>query len=268
MIAVDLADLPTLYFWTRHSHEKYFFSQRWWVDGCYVHELPVAQMLLKLLRKATAFADVGANLGWYTLLAHGANRDLPIFSFEMDRTNFDLLRANVDLNENARSHIEIFQQAVSCRSGCAQYLDTGEESRSGLQLRSSQSDSVNDGNCTLVNVETIGIDEVFQDRDVNGLVMKIDVEGAETDVVRGAEGCINRADTIALLIEVHDCIENFGSSKQELVGLLLAMGCRVFELTDMRNTTGEFSLLSLEAGEMPTGSPQAMLCAVKGDWEI
>ena len=63
-------------------------------------------LFLKLAESSTTIIDIGANTGLYSVLANKANPNAVIYSFEPNKTNFDRLNFNLELNNasNVRSH--------------------------------------------------------------------------------------------------------------------------------------------------------------------
>ncbi len=138
--------------------------------------------------------DAGANLGWYTLLLDRlGSGHLSVHAFEPDLANRALLERNCALN--AAEHVTINHAALSDRAGEAtlhRYRDInlGKHSLRPLE-RSVES----------VPVETVTLDGYLAE---NGLddediwLLKIDVEGAEPEVIRGSESSLPRVHQVLL----------------------------------------------------------------------
>jgi FkbM family methyltransferase len=119
------------------------------------------------------FFDVGANAGFYTLLAN--HRGARVYSFEPFPTTFEMLRGNVK-NNCTPDRVTLFQNAVSEHKGT---LHMTEEHTAGINHISV------DGN---IPVQTISLD----DFGIMPTVMKVDVEGHEMSVFRGAKNMLQR----------------------------------------------------------------------------
>lgn len=138
--------------------------------------------------------DAGANLGWYTLLLDrlGSGR-LSVHAFEPDPANRALLERNAALN--AAGHVTINDIALSDRAGEAtlhRYRDINRGKHSLRPLERSV-DSVVVETATLDGyLERRGLD----DRDI--WLLKIDVEGAEPEVIRGAVSSLPRVQQVLL----------------------------------------------------------------------
>src|SRR5258708_30108846 len=85
-----------------HAEGDIFISQYILRDG--IWEPCETKALIKLLAADADFLDIGANIGWYTILAAGALKDRGmVHAFEPDPTNFSLLMENVALHKIANS---------------------------------------------------------------------------------------------------------------------------------------------------------------------
>src|SRR5260370_14986257 len=88
-----------------HAEGDIFISQ--YILRYGIWEPCETKALIKLLAADADFLDIGANIGWYTILASGALKDRGmVHAFEPDPSNFSLLMENVALNKitNASCH--------------------------------------------------------------------------------------------------------------------------------------------------------------------
>lgn len=121
--------------------------------------------------------DVGAHVGYYTVLAAVlAGPRGRVFAFEPNPANHSFLQRHVALNRLGNVTIE--NAAVSDRNGTAAFA-FGTGSGTGRL----------DSGGTL-NVRTLRLDDFCSERGVHPQFLKIDVEGAELDVLRGAAATI------------------------------------------------------------------------------
>jgi FkbM family methyltransferase len=131
----------------------------------------------ELLRPGATVVDVGAHVGYYTLLA--AELVGPrgrVFAFEPNPRNCAFLRSHVAANGLANVTVE--ESAVSDRSGMARF-DFGTGTGTGRLAHSGT-----------LEVGTVALDEYCAAHRIVPDAIKIDVEGAELDVLRGAEATI------------------------------------------------------------------------------
>jgi FkbM family methyltransferase len=193
-----------------------------WRSGWY--EPPTVKVISDLLRPGMTFFDVGANMGQYTLLASGLN--CKVHSFEPAPAMFQFLSENV---EPVKERVQINQFALSDSEEpvtlhMAKPHNVGATSFRDQYCASGETFEVA---CTTIDryVNEKGIDRVD--------VMKIDVEGAEKAVLRGAEKLLSSGQRPAIVIEYEESAQNrFGSSCAQITSFLTAHGYRLGRITE------------------------------------
>ena len=162
-----------------------------------VSEPAVQAELQRSLRAGMVFYDVGANVGFLTLIASrlvGPNGQ--VIAFEPLADNVERLQRN--LERNATTNVTIVSRALSARPGRAR-MAVPETSDSGaLAALDAAADAV--GPEVLVCTLDGAIDE-FGLRQPD--LVKIDVEGSEVDVVRGMHRTLTTSRP-RLVIEIHE----------------------------------------------------------------
>jgi FkbM family methyltransferase len=118
--------------------------------------------------------DIGANVGFYSLLAAElTDKDGTVYAFEPLPRNISFLRRHIALNKI--DNIEVIECAVSAQAGEG-FFDLGASTAMGYLAESGE-----------ILVETVSLDEML---DAGRLqppdYMKVDVEGAEHCVLKGA----------------------------------------------------------------------------------
>src|ERR1700730_1547699 len=154
------------------------------------HSTAVASLLKRHLRPNMTFVDVGANLGELTLLAAKRLAKGRVLAFEPVPQIFAQLSRNVALNN--LSHIELFNIGLFDKTDSLpiyrqQDINFGTINEGVPSLFSAGTDREE------VTVPLRRFDDVARECGLEHLdVMKIDVEGAEMMVLRGAESFIRR----------------------------------------------------------------------------
>lgn len=193
-----------------------------WRTGWY--EPTTVNTVASLLKPGMTFFDVGANVGQYTLLASGL--DCNVHSFEPAPVIFQFLSENV---RPVGKLAKINQCAVSDSEEpvtlyMAQPGDLGSTSMTKQFCASGQTVEVP---CTTIDayMSRFGIPKVD--------VLKIDVEGAESAVLRGAEKLLSGSHRPAIVIEYEETAQRrFGSSCAELTRFLIERGYKLERITD------------------------------------
>jgi FkbM family methyltransferase len=138
--------------------------------------------------------DIGANIGLYTLAA--AKYAGKVYSFEPDPITFPNLKKNVE--GNFYENVVIINKAVSDRRGRMQFSSSsGKSSRGGNHLVS----NLDDTNAEFVLVDTIALDDFFKDTTLKIDVIKMDIEGAEFQALRGMKNLILATKHMKLFME-------------------------------------------------------------------
>lgn len=165
------------------------------------YEPHVTKALLGLLRDDTHLLDIGANLGYFSLLAAAKCPQGRIFSVEPDPQNFRAFSASIALNAFGE-RIKAVQTAASDEDGCATLSDLGNAANRGARFtaksRATLEARVHGPAPTFTEVRMARLDHLFAGERID--VVKIDVEGHEPPALRGAEGLL-RANKPAILLE-------------------------------------------------------------------
>lgn len=169
------------------------------------------------LKPGMTVADIGANIGHYTLLAaRHVGTTGRVFAFEPEPSNFEWLERNIRLNEF--TNVTARRQAVSNVTGPAT-LHIHAENTGGHSL--------DEGNVVpggTVAVETVRLDDVIPEGTLD--VMKIDVQGAEGFVIEGAEKLLARSDTAIYVEFAPYCLKRCGTDPRGFLGQLRDLGYR------------------------------------------
>src|SRR5262249_41973037 len=143
--------------------------------------------------------DVGANVGSYTLLfAMWAGAAGRVFAFEPAPEAREGLRMHVALNGLA-DRTEIVPVAASSAVGTARFHVDGSSGANAIAAAGQRGDAAS------IDVETTTIDAFCERRRLRPDVIKIDVEGAELDVLRGARRVLRQPGLQAFL-EFHPSV--------------------------------------------------------------
>ncbi len=156
-----------------------------------------AQILtfLTLLKTNTNFIDIGANVGYYSLAAAAKFKGISVMSFEPSSNTFLKFQRNIELNR--LKNITPFQQAISDKPKEQVLYVSGQDNTgmSGFQKAENFT-----GKTELVSCTTI--DLYISKTNLHKLdIVKIDIEGAEMNVLKGMTDTIINHQPV-LLIEI------------------------------------------------------------------
>jgi FkbM family methyltransferase len=174
-------------------------------------------LFAKILRPGDRVADVGANIGWFSLLAARlvgpAGR---IDSFEANAATFALLRHNLALNACTQVHAHCL--AVGEKAGLARIAprEPGNAGADGVELAAGGADAV----------PLVRLDAVLAGAPLR--LLKLDIEGWEAKALRGAEGLLRGEDAPDLVFEfTPEFLTAAGDDPRQLLAWLEALGYRL-----------------------------------------
>jgi FkbM family methyltransferase len=187
------------------------------LTGCY--EPPVTRLLQRRLGRGGTMVDVGANWGYFTLLAAAiVGHEGRVISLEPDPRHFAALESNVRLN--GFSQIQSMPKAAGANDGVATLAGYDDRSANrGVSRIGPASDGQRSFQVECVRIDgvTAGLDRVD--------VLKLDVEGGELDALEGMRDGLAAHRYRALLLELHPgLLRARGSSPEECVRRLLDAG--------------------------------------------
>ncbi|MEW5930234.1 MAG: FkbM family methyltransferase [Gemmatimonadota bacterium] len=159
---------------------------RWWLPesrgkvlrvlgGTYEPEQ--TRLFREHVRPGDTVLDIGAHVGYYSLLSSVLAGDGgTVWAFEPNPRNCAFLRRHVEINR--RGNVRVTEAAVSDAAGRARF-DFGRGSGTGRLS--------GDG---AIEVETVRLDDFVRERGISPTAVKVDVEGAEVQVLDGARATL------------------------------------------------------------------------------
>ena len=150
-----------------------------WIYYFGAYEARSLAVLDRYLKPGMVFVDIGANIGAYVLFAaKRVGTTGGVIAFEPQRSVLPRLRHNIEVNDLRNVVLE--PRAVGAASGT---VKMSEQNDSGRAFTFADDRAVEHS----YEVESITLDEYFSERDSRIDYLKIDVEGFEVSVLRGAE---------------------------------------------------------------------------------
>ena len=210
-------------------------GQRLWVNPlasivelrlatCGVYEPDVVDYLQSVLTEGMTVVDIGANIGFFSLLASdlvGASGR--VVSFEPTPPTYAHLLRNLELN--GRRNVLTSPNALSDRAGHARMTTSDDNALSALATEPGAGG---------VEVATETLDAALERLGVTVChVIKMDIEGAEWMALRGMRATLRSNPGVVLVIEVHPrAIAEFGGSSEAFAKDLADAGFNLFWLDE------------------------------------
>ncbi|RLI75708.1 hypothetical protein DRO97_02640 [Archaeoglobales archaeon] len=169
------------------------------------YESGVTKLFTKLIKPGMTVVDVGAAIGYYTLIAAKlVGNSGRVYAFEPIKSVYEVLCSNVKLNNF--TNVKAYNVAVSNRDGNVEV--TVEN--------------------TLKSVPSTKLDSILSDCDL----VKIDVEGMELMVLEGMTNTIRKNKPI-IICEVHPrLMRDYGYSSTDINKFLRKVGYSSFLIED------------------------------------
>jgi FkbM family methyltransferase len=193
------------------------------------YEPAVSALLRRLLKPGMVFFDVGANIGEFTALAgHCVGRAGQVHAFEASPRTFSQLVDNVALNR--LQNVRLVECAVSSDNGVREFFLSP-----GIASGSSSLAPAHDYSGQSVKVRAVTLDSYVEENGVPSVnVVKLDIEGAELEAVKGASRLLER-DRPTLIVEYHpEVARRFGVDLADLTAALESHRYRLFEIQGAR----------------------------------
>lgn len=173
------------------------------------------------LKPGMTFVDVGGNKGDFALLAARITGNSgAVLCFEPERENCRWIRKSIEINHY--NNISLHEVALSNRNGMAE-LYLGQKSGWHTLLSGQERSDVG-----TVLVRTATLDSILATLSLGKIdVMKIDVEGAELQVLEGAQKTLSANAGIVLLLDVHP---RMGVDPKQVDGVLSKMGFSIHSM--------------------------------------
>ena len=162
------------------------------------YEPEVVRSLRRTLRPGDFCLDIGANLGYYSILMAGlVGPQGLVIAFEPFPKNFQALKQNVRLNQLTNVRLE--PVAVAARNGSVSMFHDPNETVSATPSFTSYALGEHRQQ---ISVPSRSLDDYLSDVKRTPALLKIDVEGAELEVLQGARHTLGSSRPV-LLLEIH-----------------------------------------------------------------
>lgn len=194
-------------------------AKRWYDNEA---EWPEMKFLMeRLVRPRDIIFECGGHHGCTALfLALCVGEGGKVVTFEPSRKNASVIEANVRLN--GLNNVAVEQKAVGSRAGTAVVIDASNT----VVAQSHRAGSARPGDCEgglprrRMEVETVSLDGYARGHNLYPTLLKIDVEGYEVEVLKGAGDLLGRTPKLAIEIHSPADLARYGTSVAEILSLL------------------------------------------------
>ena len=182
------------------------------------YEVREAALCLKYLNPDRDVIDIGANVGFYSVLCAKNIERKKVLAVEPAPEAIERLRRNIHLN-NVADKVEIFTGVISNREGMTEIkIVRGREEYSSIGVMAHP--SIANADWITEKVASTTLDALVEEKSLDPGFIKLDVEGVEHFVLEGAKKVLSVNRPI-ILSEIDDfLLRKNGSSARELIRLI------------------------------------------------
>jgi FkbM family methyltransferase len=191
-----------------YTNQTCSVTQELFSEGCESYEF--TPLFAHLIKQASVFFDVGANIGYFTVLAEKLNDKVKIFSFEPSNGPKYYLNRNV--KSNHLKNVHVIEKAVADINGTLEFFEVVNEKYPGVEYQLSGSNSLQNqfglSKQKHYKVPTTTLNVVMDENNLKQLdLIKLDTECTEHYILKSSADTINRHQPI-IICEVYRVIED------------------------------------------------------------
>lgn len=222
---LNLRDITIGHHWTDDKFTLHPFKHKgYWYHG---NKRESKSMLLfsNLVRKGDFVIEIGGHIGYISLyFAYLVGREGRVIVFEPGPNNLPYIRKNTKAN----TCISLIEKAVTDYTGSAKFYienlsgqNNSLREEYGVLNKNIRSAGINSVEKSIVEVPCTTLDDfLLQTQALSPSFIKIDVEGAEVNVLNGMKDTLEKND-IALMVEVTE-------NPSDVFSLLIGAGFKLF----------------------------------------
>ena len=220
----------------KNIHDLYFY---YLYKNKKIYEPGVTYLINSKLNSSEIFVDVGANNGYYSLLASKiVGKKGIVYSIEPDRQNFKKLIKNIKLNKIKNIKLNKIKNIIPIQTAVGDKIGKALLNRSPIEDgQNSLLDLPESKEYIEVNIDML--DNLITKADM----IKIDVEGYEENVLIGSKKLLNKVKRVIFEYN-HELIYKGNKNYNGAINILKRKGFHLFQIYDAPpyiNTTHEIN---------------------------
>ncbi len=153
-------------------------------------------LVKSIIQEDEIIIDIGANIGYYTLLESQLASKGKVFAVEPIPENFNLLDINIKLNEC--KNIDAYKMAIGDISGKSKMYVYDKRNRCSF-IKDPSGNIINEIEVPVMTLDKFVESYVRQDP----TFIRMDLEGYEFQVIKGARGILDNNRPLKLFVELH-----------------------------------------------------------------
>ena len=196
-------------------------------------EPPTIKFLEKYIKKGDLIFDIGANVGYHTLIfSELTGENGSVFAFEPEPDNYKTLKKNVDLN--SLKNVICINKALSDREETLNFYVSKSFNKGTHFLVYNPIQHLKDP----IKIDVIPLSNFIKENNIKCIdFIKIDVEGAEFEVIKGMEKSLIHFKP-TLLVEINnEAQETHGKTSKSLKEYICGLGYDPYDILEDGNIT-------------------------------
>jgi len=187
-----------------------------------VYEYWKTHLVMDLVKPGMVVVDVGVNKGYFSLLFAKLMEDKgKVLSFEPDPDNCFWIKKSI--NANKYNSIKLYQIALSDKNGEATFYPGKKSGLGSLFLSNSAAPDKKP-----FKVKTRKLDDILKEGGIEDIdIIKIDVEGSDLLVLKGAENTLKKSKNVKLIMDIDVGSKN---ERQQVFKFLISCGFKIYSI--------------------------------------
>jgi len=186
----------------------------------------------KFIKKNTVFIDIGAHIGYYSLLCASKAKQGQIISFEPVPANFKIFEKNISLNNF--QNINPIKKAISNQNESS-LLYLSAESNTGDNRFFSDDFTEEKTQRKNIKILCIGLDHFLEQSQLEPNIIKMDIQGGEMLALKGMKKTLKSVSSLVLFSEFWPRgISATGESPEEFLEILAENEFNIFEINEKK----------------------------------
>lgn len=197
------------------------------------YEPEESRFLDRVLQKGDTFIDIGAHIGYYSLLAAlRVETKGTVLSFEPNEINYQWIRDNIALN--GLNNIQVFQTVLGAENKDVQFFlnadNDGGHALWDVGLHSFNKKSRSRPQIITLKMSTL--DDLLKDKSLTGVkLIKIDAEGAEFNILQGAIKTLKTYRIPYVICEINRfALQQMGTTEEQIREFMSSLGYSTYLL--------------------------------------
>jgi FkbM family methyltransferase len=191
-----------------------------------VYEETQTQFFKNNIKPGNLVFDIGANIGYYTLLFADLSKTGTIYAFEPDPSIAKIFKKNIA--QNAISNVAFHQNAVGNKNETLD-LFLNEDNRGDNRIYAEGQDWKSQ------KVECIRLDDKFQNLAID--FIKIDIQGSEFGAIEGMANLIANSPNLSIVTEFWPMgMKMFGRDAYDYMQFFISRGFEMYEFEQFKKS--------------------------------